>query len=73
MLNANAGCWQLSGGHKGERESDRTAGKQAVEVGNPCQKMDTAGFAAPDESMCSDTHLPVHLIVVKGGWSPVSP
>lgn len=25
-----AGCWQLSGGHKGDRETDRTAGKEAV-------------------------------------------
>ena len=25
------GCWQLSGGHKGEKESDRTAGSAALE------------------------------------------
>lgn len=26
------GCWQLSGGHRGERETDRTTGAAAVEV-----------------------------------------
>lgn len=26
------GCWQLSGGHKGERDSDRTGGNAAVQV-----------------------------------------
>jgi hypothetical protein len=26
------GCWQLSGGHKGEADSDRTSGNAAVEV-----------------------------------------
>lgn len=25
------GCWQLSGGHKGDRASDRTGGSAAVE------------------------------------------
>ncbi|GLC40730.1 hypothetical protein PLESTM_001106100 [Pleodorina starrii] len=32
------GCWQLSGGHRGDRESDRTSGQAAVE--------DFAKFAA---------------------------
>eukprot|EP00879_Flechtneria_rotunda_P033789 GHRR01037569.1.p1 GENE.GHRR01037569.1~~GHRR01037569.1.p1 ORF type:complete len:153 (-),score=22.99 GHRR01037569.1:34-492(-) len=26
------GCWQLSGGHRGEQVTDRTAGQQAIEV-----------------------------------------
>lgn len=26
------GCWQLSGGHKGEKETDRTGGNTAVQV-----------------------------------------
>jgi len=26
------GCWQLSGGHKGERQTDRTSAAAAVEV-----------------------------------------
>jgi hypothetical protein len=26
------GCWQLSGGHKGDRQTDRTAAASAVEV-----------------------------------------
>jgi hypothetical protein len=26
-----AGCWQLSGGHRGDKESDRTGGREAVE------------------------------------------
>jgi hypothetical protein len=32
------GCWQLSGGHKGDRQTDRTAAAQAVEVCNSCWK-----------------------------------
>lgn len=27
------GCWQLSGGHKGEKQTDRTGGEAAVKVG----------------------------------------
>lgn len=29
------GCWQLSGGHKGDRQSDRTGAAAAVEVRRP--------------------------------------
>lgn len=30
------GCWQLSGGHKGEKETDRTGGNVAVQVRGRC-------------------------------------
>lgn len=30
------GCWQLSGGHKGEKETDRTAAAAAVQVRQAC-------------------------------------
>jgi hypothetical protein len=29
------GCWQLSGGHKGDKQTDRTAAAAAVEVSRP--------------------------------------
>ncbi|KAK9821998.1 hypothetical protein WJX81_006467 [Elliptochloris bilobata] len=53
------GCWQLSGGHKGQRASDRTAGKAAVEDFQPFVEagittFDTADIYGPSESLIGD-------------------
>ena len=50
------GCWQLSGGHKGDRTSDRTTGREAesdfgafVDVG--VTTFDTADIYGPSEQI----------------------
>ncbi|CAL8466033.1 g5569 [Coccomyxa elongata] len=53
------GCWQLSGGHGGERESDRTSGKAAVEDFKPFVQagittFDTADIYGPSESVIGE-------------------
>jgi hypothetical protein len=35
------GCWQLSGGHKGDKQTDRTGGEAAVKVGGARQPLST--------------------------------
>jgi diketogulonate reductase-like aldo/keto reductase len=50
------GCWQLSGGHKGESKSDRTSGQAAVEdfaayVAAGVTSFDTADIYGPSESL----------------------
>eukprot|EP00271_Cylindrocystis_brebissonii_P015867 TRINITY_DN38915_c0_g1_i1.p1 TRINITY_DN38915_c0_g1~~TRINITY_DN38915_c0_g1_i1.p1 ORF type:complete len:510 (+),score=52.55 TRINITY_DN38915_c0_g1_i1:464-1993(+) len=53
------GCWQLAGGHRGERESDRTGGQAAladfqkfVEAG--VTTFDTADIYGPSESLIGE-------------------
>lgn len=50
------GCWQLSGGHRGERASDRTSGDAAVQdfqkfVDAGITTFDTADIYGPSESL----------------------
>eukprot|EP00898_Chlorokybus_atmophyticus_P004752 jgi/Chlat1/5278/Chrsp35S05238 len=50
------GCWQLSGGHRGERDTDRTAGREAVQdfekfVEAGITTFDTADIYGPSESL----------------------
>ena len=53
------GNWQLSGGHKGDRGDDRTAGKQAIAdfkafVDAGVTTFDTADIYGPSESLIGD-------------------
>jgi len=53
------GCWQLSGGHTGDPESDRTRGKDAIEdfgafVSNGITTLDTADIYGPSESLIGE-------------------
>jgi hypothetical protein len=45
------GCWQLSGGHKGDRQSDRTGAAAAVEV---CAAPHTASALKSSTNQLSD-------------------
>ena len=50
------GCWQLSGGHGGDRSSDRTSGNSAVQdfqafVDNGITTFDTADIYGPSEQL----------------------
>eukprot|EP01023_Acetabularia_acetabulum_P047361 TRINITY_DN4989_c0_g1_i3.p1 TRINITY_DN4989_c0_g1~~TRINITY_DN4989_c0_g1_i3.p1 ORF type:complete len:407 (-),score=69.16 TRINITY_DN4989_c0_g1_i3:217-1437(-) len=50
------GCWQLSGGHKGDRETDRTEGKKAVQDFVKFEQagistFDTADIYGPSEGL----------------------
>ena len=50
------GCWQLSGGHRGDKASDRTQGKNAVEdfdafVSAGITTFDTADIYGPSEEL----------------------
>jgi aryl-alcohol dehydrogenase-like predicted oxidoreductase len=50
------GCWQLSGGHRGDRDSDRTVGKSAVDdfdafVNAGITTFDTADIYGPSEEL----------------------
>ncbi|GBF94561.1 aldo keto reductase [Raphidocelis subcapitata] len=42
------GCWQLSGGHRGERASDRTAGQEAVDDFGAFYRAGITSFDAAD-------------------------
>ncbi|GAQ82385.1 oxidoreductase [Klebsormidium nitens] len=53
------GCWQLAGGHRGDRSTDRTTGKAAVEDFQPfvnagITTFDTADIYGPSESLIGD-------------------
>jgi aryl-alcohol dehydrogenase-like predicted oxidoreductase len=53
------GCWQLSGGHTGDPDSDRTRGKDAVEdfrtfASNGITTFDTADIYGPSESLIGE-------------------
>eukprot|EP00897_Mesotaenium_endlicherianum_P000044 jgi/Mesen1/1003/ME000120S00161 len=53
------GCWQLSGGHRGDAESDRTAGRAAVEdlgafANAGITSFDTADHYGPSESLIGE-------------------
>jgi len=53
------GCWQLSGGHKGDRKTDRTAGSAAVNdfsrfVSSGVTTFDTADIYGPSERLIGE-------------------
>ncbi|KAF8072566.1 UKL1 [Scenedesmus sp. PABB004] len=54
------GCWQLSGGHRGERDTDRTGGKAAVD---DFTAFDQAGITTWD---AADHYGPAELLI--GRW-----
>lgn len=51
------GCWQLSGGHRGDDSTDRTAGQKAVE---DFSKFYNAGITSWD---CADHYGPAELLI----------
>eukprot|EP00798_Chlamydomonas_sp_ICE-L_P026774 gene26774-4357_t len=58
------GCWQLSGGHKGDASTDRTAGQFAVDdfetfVSNGITSLDVADHYGPGETLIG-RYLRVH-------------
>jgi hypothetical protein len=65
------GCWQLSGGHKGDKQTDRTGGEAAVRVscsirpcccrGSPNKSLNTAVLRKP--AVLSKTHSYDHTAV----------
>lgn len=53
------GCWQLSGGHRGDPDSDRTGGEAAIEdfrtfVSNGITTFDTADIYGPSEGLIGE-------------------
>lgn len=63
MFQVVKGCWQLSGAHHGDRDSDRTAGEAAVRDFAAFQAagittLDVADHYGPGEELIGDLYRP---------------
>ena len=70
------GCWQLSGGHRGERETDRTGGDAAVADfaafrAAGITTLDVADHYGPGEELIGTSRLATLIVAVTQacqGW-----